>query len=179
MTIEVKEKGTKEFYEEVVNVISQYGRLLRYPDMRLKNNFKSLRNVILLMVGLFVVNLACGLIAEFDPINIVAMVMVAVAGVIAFVYRNNMRKMVDRYLADDRQSVVTLDEKGVEIKKEGAEVVRLAWEGVAFARKFSESVCFLSKDVSGLVIAVNNAHQAEILKYLDEHEIPVKVVKYA
>lgn len=38
MTIEIKEKGTKEFYKEVVNVTSQYRQLLKKPEAKLKNN---------------------------------------------------------------------------------------------------------------------------------------------
>ena len=41
MVIEVKEKGSREFYEEVVNVVAQYGRLRKKPEAKLKNYFVS------------------------------------------------------------------------------------------------------------------------------------------
>ena len=43
MTIEVKEKGTKQFYKEVVNIMTQYRQLLYRPEDKLKNNFTRYR----------------------------------------------------------------------------------------------------------------------------------------
>ena len=177
MKIEVTEKGSKEFYEELVNVISQYKRLLKYPDSRLKDNFRSLRSMTIIMGALFLINLMCVWSAGLSTLNVLAMVMVAIAGIVAYLYRNNMKKMVERYLADERTSVVTLDENGVEINKEGGEIVRLPWESVAFVRSFVKSVCFVSKDVTGLVLAVSKQYVEEIWDYLDQNEIDVKIYR--
>ena len=88
-----------------------------------------------------------------------------------------MKKMVDGYIADDRPSVVTLDENGVEIEKTGSQAIRLAWDNVAFVRSFIESTCFFSKDLSGIVLSVNNDHKKEIMDYIKSNNIDVKVVK--
>ena len=84
--------------------------------------------------------------------------------------------MVKRLLADERTSVLTLDESGVELTKDGGNTVRLAWDNVAFVRSFDESVCFLAKDTAGFVIGVNGSHRQEILDYLKTEETPVKVI---
>ena len=89
-----------------------------------------------------------------------------------------MNKLVDGYLADDRPSVVTLDDNGVEIEKIGSQAVRLAWDNVAFVRSFVESTCFFSKDLSGTVLSVNNDHRKEIMDYIKNNEnIKVMIVK--
>lgn len=43
MRIEIKDKGTKEFYKEVVSVMIQYPQLIRKPHMKYQDAFKSYR----------------------------------------------------------------------------------------------------------------------------------------
>ena len=77
----------------------------------------------------------------------------------------------------DRPSVVTLDENGVEIEKKGSQAVRLAWDNVAFVRTFVESTSFFSKDLSGIVLSVDNNYRKEIMDYIKSNNIDVKVVR--
>ena len=74
---------------------------------------------------------------------------------------------------DDRPSVVTLDDNGVEIEKTGSQAIRLAWDNVAFVRTFRESVCFFSKDNSRIVLAVKKEYESEINKYLDDNSVDI------
>ena len=39
MTIEIKEKGSEEFYREVVSVTTQYQRLIKKPDLKYRDLF--------------------------------------------------------------------------------------------------------------------------------------------
>ena len=48
MRIEIKEKGTPEFYKEVVDVSAQYLRLMKKPESKLKDTFKMLKGYIAL-----------------------------------------------------------------------------------------------------------------------------------
>lgn len=42
MTIEIKDKGTKAFYEEVVSFNHQYGALMKKPEAKFMSSFKSI-----------------------------------------------------------------------------------------------------------------------------------------
>ena len=177
MTIEIKEKGTKQFYKEVVNVITQYRQLLYRPNDKLKDNFTRYIFLIIAMVLLFLMNLYGGINGTFNVMKILVMVFSAIAAVAtAFVYLR-MKKMVDGYLADDRPSVVTIDESGIGIEKTGAQAVKLAWDNVAFVRSFIESTCFFSKDLSGIVLSVNNDHRKELMDYIRDNNIEVTVIR--
>ena len=177
MRIEVKEKASKEFYEEVVNAMTQYRKLLKNPAAKLTNNFKTYRTSLLVLGVLFVLDLVMGFMWTFDTLTTVSLVVVALAALLCFVYLNNMNKLVNNYLSDTRTSVVTLDENGVELNKTGSQVVRLGWDNVAFVRAFKESTCFVAKDLAGLVIAVNNLHKDELLGYIRDNNIDVRVVE--
>ena len=109
--------------------------------------------------------------------KILTAVFAGVAAAATAVILVRMNKTVDDYLADDRPSVVTLDENGVEIEKTGAQAVRLAWDNVAFVRTFVESTSFFSKDLSGIVLSVDNNYRKEIMDYIKSNNIDVKVVR--
>ena len=177
MSIEIKEKGTREFYKEVVNVLTQYRQLLYRPEDKLKNNFTRYILLTAAMALLCLMSLYGGISGTFNAMKILTVVFAGLATVATIVILLRMKKMVDGYLADDRPSVVTLDENGVEIEKTGSQAIRLAWDNVAFVRSFIESTCFFSKDLSGIVLSVNNDHKKEIMDYIKSNNIDVKVVK--
>ena len=177
MVIEVKEKGNREFYEEVVNVVAQYGRLRKKPEAKLKNYFVSLKTFAVLLTVMIVINTAMGIAWGFDGLSIASIIVYAVVLVINVAFWVNLKKAVDRYLSDDRSSIVTLDEDGVELNKENSQKVRLAWPSIAFVRVFKESVCFVSADITGFILAVTISHKQEILDYLKENGVKVKVIK--
>ena len=77
---------------------------------------------------------------------------------------------------DTHLSILTLDEEGVELNKEASQLVRMAWNNVAFLRVFDESLCFFGKDARGIVIAVNRNHEKQILDYISDNGIDVKII---
>ena len=178
MTIEIKEKGTRAFYKEVVNVMTQYRQLLYKPEDMLKNSFSRYTMLAVAMLLIFMMSLYGGIRGSFSAMSILTIAFSGIAAVAPCAILIRLNRMVNAYLADDRQSVVTLDENGVEIAKTGAQAVRLAWDNVAFVRTFVESTCFFSKDLSGIVLAVDNDYRKEIMDYIKNNNIDVQVVKY-
>ena len=177
MTIEVKEKGSRQFYKEVVNILTQYRQLLYRPEDKLRDNFTRYILLTIAMVLICAMSIYGGINSSFNAMKILTAVFAGVAAAATAVILVRMNKTVDDYLADDRPSVVTLDENGVEIEKTGAQAVRLAWDNVAFVRTFVESTSFFSKDLSGIVLSVDNNYRKEIMDYIKSNNIDVKVVR--
>lgn len=177
MTIEIKEKGTKEFYKEVVNVTSQYRQLLKKPEAKLNDNFKSYTIMMVAMAILFATQLVNGISGGFNALIGAALAATFIAFIVLFIIRRNMKKMVDAYLNDDRASTVTLDENGVELNKGGTQIMRVGWGEVALVRSFKESTCFIAKNITGLVIAVTNTYKDDIMKYLENNDVDVRLLK--
>ena len=177
MIIEVKEKGSKEYCKEVVNTMSQYKKLITRPDAELKDHFKSYPIWTGIMASLFTIWLFHGIFNGFNVWIGVVLVITGLAFILLIANQINMNKMVNAYLSDDRTSTVTLDEKGVELNKGGSQVIRVGWNDVTVVRSFKESVCFLAKNVTGFVIAVTNRYNDDIMKYLEDNHVDVKIVK--
>lgn len=177
MTIEIKEKGSRKFYKEVVNVLTQYRQLLYKPEDKLKDNFTRYILLTAVMAFLAIIYVISGSKGAFTTSKILVVVFGSLAAIASLVNYLRMNKAVNAYLADDRPSAVNLDENGIEIEKTGSQAVRLAWDNVAFVRSFSEATCFFAKDLSGIVLCVNNNYKKEVLDYIKNNGIDVKVVK--
>lgn len=176
MIIEIKEKGGEAFYRELVNVLGQYRALIKKPDMKLADNFKVYRNY-LIVSAVFIVLLGIfGITGGFDYLMVIAMSLLALESVFMALILRNYTKYVNDSLKDKRTGVLTLDDKGVELKKEEALTYRSSWEEIAFVRRFKESVCFIPKEKNMMVIAVIPKYQEEIFNYLKENKPEVKVI---
>ena len=176
LRIEVNEKGTHAFYKEVVSATYQYQGLMKKPERKLRDSFKELKIYILICAALFAALAAMGFVWGFDGITIGGMIVTLAGLFFAALVLKNLSSMVKNFLADPKPSVLILDEAGVELNKEGAQVIRTAWDNVAFVRVFRESVCFFSKGVRGLVIAVNRGREEEVLDYLNSNDIKVRII---
>ena len=63
------------------------------------------------------------------------------------------------------------------MNKGGSQVIRVGWNDVTVVRSFKESVCFLAKNVTGFVIAVTNKYSDDIMKYLEDNHVDVKIIQ--
>ncbi len=176
MVIEVKEKGSREFYEEVVNVISQYRYLIKNPERKLRSNLKGLRIYLIILVVMFILLLAMGFAWGFDTLDIVTIVALGIVGIFGCRYLISMKKLVNQMLDDKRTSTFTIDESGVELVKDG-QTVKLAWENIAFVRMFKESMCFVASNVTSFVIALDRKHSAGVPEYIRDNNINVRYIE--
>ena len=176
MQIEIKERGSKAFYTETINVVSQYRALLKKPDRKLKDNFKIFRLYIIICSAMLVIDALMWYFWGTDPAWLAVLVMLVICIVMCAAFLVNMSKMRNAMMTDGRSSVLTIDEAGVELNKGGSQIVRLAWDDIAFARVFTESLAFIAKDRSGLVISVDRRYLDEVMDYLDEHPTGIKMI---
>ena len=176
MVIEIKEKGSKEFYEEVVSFNHQYGVLMRKPTAKFRTPFKSFLIQIFGMVILFIGLTLIGLSEGFDSARVCAMTAAAAGAVVLGTSYYVMKKRVKMFLDDERPSTITLDDKGIEINKGDTQIIRLGWDNVAFVRTFKESTSFFAKDASGIVISVTNKYKDQIMEYLNANNIGVQII---
>ncbi|MBQ6036266.1 MAG: hypothetical protein IJL43_03045 [Lachnospiraceae bacterium] len=176
MEIRINEKGSEAFYKETVNVTLQYRGLMKKPEKTPENLKKKLT---LYMIGCGVLGaalLVMGFAWGFDTLTVVAIALMGFVLLLAGTYLSTIRKAEEAVIQDMRSSVLTLDEKGIELNKEDSQVVRIGWNNIAFARVFQESICFFSKDQTGLVIAVDRKYQDEILRELKQNHPEVRLI---
>jgi len=172
LVIRIPEIGPKKMYEELINVLLQYNRLKKDPGKRLRNRSRNYLLEFLISIVFFL--FACFEYKSFGPDTTIAACMAALF-LCALIFGSNylrVRKLVKRYMADHRGTVVTLDRSGIELKKEEDHTIRIAWTNIRFIRCFKECICFSSKDdIAGLAIFVSKEYSERILVFLKEHQL--------
>ena len=76
----------------------------------------------------------------------------------------------------ERISIINLEDNSGAINKGNSQVIRIAWENVAFVRSFKESISFFAKDASGIVISVTNKYKDQIMEFLNTNDTGVQVI---
>lgn len=176
MKIEINERGSKEFYKEVVSVMAQYFRFMKKPDSRLNDPFRILKIYIAVCAAFFAVILVMGIAWGFDALTLVALTVMAAVIILSVMQFKKLDGLVKSFYDDKRSSILTVDENGVELNKEDSEIIRMAWDNVAFLRLFKESACFFGKEARGMIMAVDRIYEQQILDYLKDNDIDVKVI---
>ncbi len=176
MRIEINEKGTRELFREVVNVLMQHKKLIRDPEAALNDNFTSFRKIGIAAAVAFVIDMLCGFLLGWSRPVFICTAILWVCAAMLLAYLNKMNKAVSDYLANDRPSVVTLDERGAALSRDGSLVMRFPWDEIAFVRAFNESTCIVPKEELGVVIIVNNAHLDEVKEFFKNNEVGVRTV---
>ena len=176
MKIEITERS-EAFCRETVNVLAQYKSLVKEPEKGLRDHFKDYRMYAVISAVCLVV--LAVLVSRGGSSGIMklalALLVIDLAGCLYLL--SNLQKLQKSLRDDRRPSVLTLDERGAEICREGNQPVRLDWPDVAFIRLFSEALCFIPKSTKGSVISVSRVYSKEVLDYLDAESIDVTVIK--
>ena len=175
MTLVIDNKGSDAFYREVVNVASQSRFIIKKHDYKLKDYFKQFRNLLIICCVLIVILAAMMIAWGVKPLDITALLLLAVAALFCGMYLYNLNKLW-RGLSDEQgTTVITLDENGVEYNREDTQIIRTAWEKIAVVKLCSESVCFVPSDRSSILVFVENRHSDAITEWLMQNRPDVEI----
>ncbi len=176
MKIEISDKGSEAFYREVVNISAQYRYILKNHHHKLKDYFRQFTVLLILGTVFLVLSLLMGIIWGFDAWSYAVIAILAIADVMCVGYLVVLNRMLKAMLADNRPSVLTIDDTGVEFNKGGSQIVKLGWDNIAAVRADRESLTFVSGDRTGIVISVAKQYAREIPAWLHENQPKVEVV---
>ena len=175
MTLVIDEKGSDAFYKEVVNVASQSRFIIKKHDYKIKDYFRQFRNL-LIICCVFIVLLAAMVIAwGIKPLDISALLLLAVAAVFCAVYLYNLNKLWRGLSEEQGTTVITLDESAVEYNRDDSQVIRMTWEKIAVVKICSESVCFVPSDRSGILIFVDKKYADSVTEWLRQNRPDVEI----
>ena len=177
MVIKIDHKGSEAFYQEVVNILAQYRGLLKKPERKVDNLFRTYMLLAIACAVMLAVQIILAVMWGAGTSTKMLMIVMTMLFAVLLIYLFSLNKLKKAMMKDARSSLVTIDETGVELNKEDSQVVKLAWSNVAFVRVFPESVCFFSKDASGILIAMERAWEGEVVPYLRTIVPDLKIIQ--
>jgi len=167
MTIDIINTNNAASCREAVNISLQYGSLVKDHNMKIKDRFRE--RIIYTVISLVVLIALLALTFIFWKVNaltVVAVVLLAVDVILGVVMHLKMKKMLRQLMEDKRKKQLVLDEKGVEVKKDGACVLRIDWNNIAAMRVFDETCCLIAKVFNGPAVIINKAYAAEVKQFI-------------
>ena len=177
MRIEITEKGSEEFYREVVNITSQYRYILKNHHYKLKDYFRQFRSLLILSTAALAILILMAVFWGIDPFYYALIGALGIEAVMCVGYLYVLNKMLKAMLADTRTSVLSLDDTGVELNKGGSQIVKIGWDNIAVVRIYQQSIAFVSGDRTGIVICAAKQYAGEILAWLRENQPSAETVE--
>lgn len=157
MTFNSNEKGNKKYYEEIMYISSNYYIFKKRP----KTKTHSLVKVFIFYIILFsLIFLSCLFIPNLYVISAIALTIL-----IIYIYLLVETKYKLREFLKHNDSLITIDETGIENKEENKTVSKLYWDAIEYIIINKYSICILPKNFAHFAIyieinAKNNVYKA-------------------
>lgn len=162
MIIESKGKDKKSFYEEVLYIASNYYIFKKNPKTRVH----SLTKVFLLYVILFfVLFIICLFILRSEAISAIALTLGIVYTYLLVEAKYKLREYIKQ-----GNSMVKIDESGVENSYENQVISKLSWDAIEFVLIQKNTICFLPKNFASFAIFVPASTQEKVSQALKKYD---------
>ncbi len=167
MKIEVNHPGSKEFYNEMLYVLSYLKRIKKNPK---KKAHRIINFLAWYIVGcaFFVAIMVLAYYYFYD----VAFIFLAGAMFIIIIFYLiiifNCSKRIKKYLNDTNHKTIEIDDEYVNYINE-KENYRVAWENMEMVLINKYSTCFIPKDINTIIISISNEYIGDILKAIEDY----------
>ncbi len=177
MKIDTNEPIREELARELVNVTYQYRQLRKNHNARIRDQFKQFRTLLICAVVIAVLYAATMIAWGFDLTQAVIGIFLLIVIVFTVIVMRGARSLLDSIKNGSGYSSVILDETGIELGKRDSSVLKTAWGNILFVRVFSESVIFIPKELSGVLISVDIKHAKEITGWIKENRPEIELIQ--
>ena len=161
MTFNSNEKGNKKYYEEIMYISSNYYIFKKRP----KTKAHSLVKVFIFYIILFsLIFLSCLFIPNLYVISAIALTIL-----IIYIYLLVETKYKLREFMKHNDSLITIDETGIENKEENKTVSKLYWNAIEYIIVNKYSISILPKNFAHFAIFIEISSKKEVLKALEKY----------
>ena len=161
MTFNNYEKGNKKYYEEIMYISSNYYIFKKRP----KTKPHSLVKVFIFYIILFsLIFLSCLFIPNLYVISAIALTIL-----IIYIYLLVETKYKLREFMKHNDSLITIDETGIENKEENKTVSKLYWNAIEYIIVNKYSISILPKNFAHFAIFIEISSKKEVLKTLEKY----------
>ncbi len=171
MKLEIKEKPTKNFYNEILYVQTNYKKILKNPSKKVKKLTTSI--LLYLLTALVAILISLYFYMQDKPHNIFQYYafFFLILFIFAFFYlllvNRRLNQLVD--YSKKNQSTISIDNNNISLIKDKS-TVSITWDSLQSIVINKYSIIFLPKDISSLYIAINTEYKEEILKVIKKYK---------
>lgn len=170
MEIRINDSGSKDYYGEVLAVMSNYGKLVKNPRQKIRGLHKQammLTGIALVFLVVFSILYAMDMSYTLYFYIIIIFAVALVLGIIYNILINRRISQLKNPGADKR---LVIENDHVELSID-SEKTRLLMSEIQYILINNYSISFLPQNINSKMIAVNVAHKNEILNSINEKNI--------
>lgn len=176
LTIDSEKKMSKTAQDEMTSIIHNARKLIKKPDMKLKN----IRGMIIkftIWTAVFLV-FFIGCLILFGPHILLyiglGMEFCLILTLVIFCISVGSTK---KALAESTGTcTLTLSGEGLKYDDHENRKFELGWGAFSAVRVFEESVVFLPKQITGLLIRISSEHAQAVEEFMKQNQIPVPLI---
>lgn len=170
MEIRINDSGSKDYYGEVLAVMSNYGKLVKNPRQKIRGLHKQammLTGIALVFLLVFSILYAMDMSYTLYFYIIIIFAVALVLGIIYNVLINRRISQLKNPGADKR---LVIENDHVEMSID-SEKTRLLMSEIQYILINNYSIAFLPQNINSKMIAVDVAHKNEIINSINEKNI--------
>lgn len=166
MKITIDKRGSREYYEEFLFVVSNYRRYRRKPNTKAQTYSKYMRNNYI-VIGLCLLILGLYSYISKDRLYL-ALILVCIALLCYTIYyHHNTNEMIKAYLNDTSIKTLEIDKEGV-CYTDPTKSYKLKWENIKYILINKYSISFIPENASMVVISTDLEYKDQVFKALKE-----------
>ena len=168
MKIECKDRGTKEFYDEILFLSMKRKDFLNNPKMKMLGISKYYKSYMLLAIFSIILMLVFYYIFE-ENIFLIFLGMMVLLLVYCLLSYRKMMVYVNQMLSTENATSVDINEDGINFHDDKKDIF-LKWNDIHSIIKAKHSISFLPKNVMDYIISIRDKYTDEVLTALKEND---------
>ena len=167
MKIEVKERGSKNYYDEFLYIISNYRKFRKNPNKKVHRlTINLLVYDILLLFSIIILLLFY--VVDKDHLFIFLIGMLSLLFIFMLLYLIMINIRIKQFMSSTETKIININNVGVEYA-DNEKNIRIKWEEVAFIIINKHTICFLPKARTNILISLTTKYRKEVIKGLDKY----------
>ena len=169
MRFEIKEKGSREFFEELIYVVTKRDEILKRNKLKLNTVGNYYRNTLYLGILGIVVSVLAYIFLKMNIFLLMAGMMVFLMTFVCIaIYRTN--KYIEAMMNETEAKTIEVDDKGIRYK-DGKKDLNYAWDDIVKVVVGDYSITFLPKNNNEFVVGMIAEYKDDILKIINDNNL--------
>ena len=176
MTIEFDRKEDEKFYEEVVNIMLQYQRILKNHHYKLMNLFRDIKTLMIFCVVFLAIYVVRMFFRGPDIAGAIVVVGMGLILLYCMKYFQTINPSKKNLMSSNNTTKLTLDENGIELNKTDSLSFKADWDHIALVRIEKLNLAFLTSAELNAVIAIPKEYGNQIVQWMQENQPQIEIV---
>ena len=167
MVIKVDKPGSRDYYDEMLYIISYYKSFIKNP----KKKPHKLTKVFLLLAVISILFAIIFIALYFNEkyyLDTFAAGVFSFITIFAFAYLFVFNKRINEFLKDTSPREVSIEKDSVSFKSENLDF-KMKREEIALIVRGKESICFLPKEMNKMAISISREYEDKVNQALKEN----------